>query len=126
MSLLGGILGHGTEVSREELEKDISPLLVPDEKIDMGFKLIRDLFVFTDKRLILVDKQGMTGHKKEYISVPYHSVSHFSIESAGHFDMDSELRIWVRGVMNPIKKEIKKDANILAVQKALATHILRK
>jgi len=55
--------------------------------------LIRALFVFTNKRLILVDKQGLTGNKVEYHSLPYRIITHFSVETAGHFDLDAELKV---------------------------------
>ncbi len=61
--------------------------------IEKAYQLIRDLFVFTNKRLILVDKQDLTGHKVEYQSLPYKSIIHFSVETAGHFDLDAMLKI---------------------------------
>lgn len=66
-------------------------MLAPSEKVEHAYKLIRDLIVFTDKRLLLIDKQGMTGKKVEYHSIPYKSVVHLSIETAGTFDLDAEL-----------------------------------
>ncbi|MBA3723690.1 MAG: PH domain-containing protein [Candidatus Levybacteria bacterium] len=125
MSLLGGILGHASAVTQEEIEKDVSPVLIDKEQIEHAYKLVRDLFIFTDKRLILLDKQGITGNKREYFSIPYKHISHFSIETSGHFDMDSELRIWLIGHTVPFKKEFKKGANIEEVQKTLATYILK-
>lgn len=79
--------------------------------------------VFTDKRLILVDKQGVTGKKVEYHSIPYKSITHFSVESAGHFDLDAELKIWISGTNEPISKEFKKDKNIYDVQRTLAKYV---
>ena len=55
--------------------------------------MIRDLFVFTNKRLILVDKQGLTGNKVEYHSLPYRTITHSRVETAGHFDLDAELKV---------------------------------
>jgi hypothetical protein len=86
--------------------------------------LIRDLIVFTDKRLILIDKQGMTGKKIEYHSIPYRSVTHFSVETAGTFDLDAELKIWVSSTSEPVAKQFKKDKNIYDVQQALAAYVL--
>jgi hypothetical protein len=98
-------------------------ILIPNEQVQQAFKLIRDMFVFTDKRLILVDKQGMTGKKVEYHSIPYKNITHFSVETAGTFDLDAELKIWVSGSQMPISKEFKKDTNIFDVQKTLMTFI---
>ena len=59
------------------------------------FALFGTCLFFTDKRLILVDKQGLTGKKVEYKSIPYKSIKYFSVETAGRFDRDAELKIWV-------------------------------
>ena len=77
--------------------------------------------VFTEKRLILVDKQGMTGKKIEYHSIPYKSISHFSVETAGTFDLDAELKIWISSATDPlVDKQFKKDSSIYDIQKILA------
>ena len=68
-------------------------ILIPGEQVELAYVLIRDLIVFTEKRLILVDKQGVTGKKTSYKSIPYHSISRFTVESSGHFDLDAELKI---------------------------------
>ena len=82
------------------------------------------MFVFTNKRLILVDKQGITGSKVDYQSIPYSSITKFSKESAGLLDLDAELKIWVRGESLPIKKQFGKDNNINEVYVILSQHIL--
>jgi hypothetical protein len=125
MGSLSGLLGNASEVDTKEIEKDLEMILTETEQIQKAFKLIRDLFVFTDKRLILVDKQGVTGKKVEYHSVPYKSITHFSVESAGHFDLDAELKIWISGTQEPISKEFKKDKNIYDVQRALAQYVIK-
>ena len=90
-----------------------------------GFKVIRDLFIFTDKRLVLVDKQGISGKKVEYHSIPYRSISHFSLETAGTFDFDSELKIYISGNPVPYQREFKKGSDVLGVQKMLAQCVLK-
>lgn len=89
-----------------------------------AYKLIRDLFLFTNKRLILIDVQGVTGSKVEYHSIPYKSITHFSVESAGTFDLDAELKIWIAGTQLPIQKKFNKSLNIYDVQSILATYVL--
>jgi hypothetical protein len=74
---------------------------------------------------LLIDKQGVTGKKTEYHSIPYKNITHFSIETAGHLDLDSELKIWVKGGVEPIEKRFKSDSNIKSLQKTLATYVLR-
>lgn len=124
MGLFNAIMGHASEVSVEKITEEYKPILVSGEHIEKAFKLIRDMFVFTNKRLILVDKQGITGSKVEYLSIPYASIIKFSKESAGLMDLDAELKIWVRGEALPIKKQFGKDNNINEVYQILGQHIL--
>jgi hypothetical protein len=125
MGIFSAILGNAGTVSQEQLAKQYDLLLIDGEEIEMGFKLIRDTFIFTTKRLILVDKQGITGSKTEYKSISYKSISRFSIETAGTFDLDAELKIWVSSELNPsIVKQFNKSVNVYEVQKVLAHHVL--
>lgn len=124
MGLISGILGNASKVDAEKLEQDLNNILVENESVDKAFRLIRDLIIFTDKRLILIDKQGMTGKKVEYHSIPYKSISRFTIETTGHFDLDTELKIWISSNETPMGFEFKKDSNIFDAQKALASHVL--
>lgn len=122
--MLDSILGNAREVDPKEVMNELKPLLIPEEKIERAFKLVRDLYVFTNLRLILVDKQGFTGNKVEYHSIPYRKITHFSVETAGRFDRDAELKLWVSGSDHPIKKEFKKGADIVGVQRTLAYKVL--
>ncbi|MGI8313701.1 PH domain-containing protein [Halobacillus mangrovi] len=124
MGFLDGLMGNASKVDIEKLEKQLEEVLIEGEKIQSGYKVLRDSFIFTDKRLILVDKQGMTGKKVEYHSIPYKSVTHFSVETAGSFDLDSELKIWLSGSSEPIGKLFKKDSPIEDVQRTLAENVL--
>lgn len=72
--------------------------LAPDEQIVLSYKNVRDKVVFTTKKIICYDVQGLTGSKKEYRFFPYSKVSSFSVETAGFFDGDSDFKIWVSGV----------------------------
>lgn len=71
-----------------------------------------------------MDRQGLTGNKVEYHSLPYRSITHFSVETAGHFDLDAELKIWISGNPMPIQKRFNKNLNIYAVQSVLAGYVL--
>ncbi|MNJ94949.1 hypothetical protein D3C87_126530 [compost metagenome] len=124
MGLFNAIMGNASEVNIEKITGEFQPMLIPGEKIEKAYKLIRDMFVFTNKRLILVDKQGITGSKVDYQSIPYSSITKFSKESAGLLDLDAELKIWVRGESLPIKKQFGKDNNINEVYVILSQHIL--
>ncbi|WP_105614460.1 PH domain-containing protein [Vallitalea okinawensis] len=125
MGFFDGLMGNATEVDINKVIDEIEPLLTDDEGVERAFKVIRDLIVFTNRRLILVDKQGVTSKKVEFHSIPYKSITHFSIESSGHFDLDAELKIWISSTSEPIEKEFKKDKNIYEVQKALTYYICK-
>ncbi len=124
MNLLNGLLGNATEVDVKQVEPVIATMLVEQERPEKAYVLIRDMFVFTNKRLIVINKQGVTGKRTEYLSIPYQHVTHFSIESAGHFDLDSELRIWIMGATEPVFKKFKSSSNLEAIQKTLASYVL--
>ncbi|GED03866.1 PH domain-containing protein [Bacillus atrophaeus] len=121
MGFINGMFGNASTVSKASAEEELASILIEGESVDAAFKLVRDLIVFTEKRLILVDKQGLTGKKTEYQSIPYKSISRFSIETAGRFDLDSELKIWISGTELPaVSKQFKKDDSIYDIQKVLA------
>lgn len=126
MGIFSGLMGNACEVKIEELEKNYQNLLFDGETIECGYKVIRDTFMFTSKRLILIDIQGMTGKKVEYHSIPYKSITHFCIESSGHLDLDAELKIWISGTPEPIQKQFNKSIDIYALQAILAGYILNK
>lgn len=124
MGLFDGLIGNASEVSITKLQEELKELLIPGETIKNAYKVIRDTFIFTDKRLILIDKQGVTGKKTEYHSIPYKNIVHFSVETAGTFDLEAELKIWVSGSAVPIQKNFNKSTNIYQVQSVLAEYVL--
>ncbi|MFY0567523.1 PH domain-containing protein [Archangium lansingense] len=125
MGLLDNLMGNASEVDIGKLQEEAAEVLAPNEKLERAFKIFRDLYLFTDKRLLLVDKQGLTGSKVEYMSLPYRSITRFCVETAGTFDTDSELKIWVSGSPEPLLKQFKKGSGILELQKVLATYVLK-
>lgn len=126
MGLLSGMMGHASEVSIEKLAKEFQPILIDDERIERAYKLIRDMLVFTNKRLILVNKQGLTGTKTDYQGIPYSSIKMFSKESAGIGDLDAELKIWLTGEEQPtIKQDFRKGDNINEAYRVLSKYVLK-
>ena len=123
MGLLSNLMGNASEVDPKELENEFTDILSDQEKIEAAFKIFRDKWVFTNKRLIMQDVQGMTGKKKEYHSVPYKSITHFLVETAGSFDADCEIKIWISGNPKPLEKELKKGIDVIGLQKILASYI---
>ncbi|QDO93986.1 PH domain-containing protein [Formosa sediminum] len=125
MGIFNKILGNASEVSPEQLNAKYGRLLVEGEHVELGFKLLRDTFMFTNKRLILIDVQGLTGSKQEYKSMPYKSISRFSLETAGTFDLDAELKIWISSENLPsVSKKFNKSINVYEVQKYLAQKVM--
>ena len=125
MSLLNNLLGNATEVDIEELRKEFGEILINGEDIEAAFRIFRDKWVFTNMRLIMLDVQGVTGSKREYRSIPYRSIDQFSVETGGTFDDDCEMKLWIRGMHEPLKKEFKRNIDVKALQRMLAKHILK-
>ena len=125
MGIFNAILGNASEVTTEDAAKEFEPILIDGEVIEKAYKMIKDMFIFTNKRLILVEKQ-LVGTKVDYLSIPYTNVIKFSKESAGILDLDAELKIWIRDEAFPIKKQFGKGGNnINEVYRILSQHILK-
>ncbi|MEQ3662751.1 MAG: PH domain-containing protein [Flavobacterium sp.] len=125
MGLLNKILGNASEVSPEKLKEKYGRLIIEGENIELGFQLLRDTFIFTNKRLILIDVQGLTGSKIEYKSMPYKSISRFSLETAGTFDLDAELKIWISSEILPsVSKKFNKNIDVYEVQRYLSSKVM--
>ncbi len=125
MGLFSGLMGNASQKSNEAVEQELEAILIEGEQVQLAYSLVRDLIVFTDYRLILVDKQGMTDKKASYKSLPYGSISRFTVETSGHFDMDAELKIWISSALEPAEVlQFKSDRNVIDIQKALAAAVL--
>ena len=97
MGLFDSLLGNASEIDITEVQAEMAGVLATGEDITRAYKLVRDMILFSNKRLIMVDKQGLTGSKVEYHSIPYKSITQFKVETAGSFDMESELKIFISG-----------------------------
>ncbi len=125
MGIFNAILGNASEVNVENISREFESILIENEVIEMAFKLIKDSFIFTNKRLILVEKQ-LVGTKVEYLSIPYKNIKKFSKESAGILDLEANLKIWVGNEDAPISKQFGKSGNnINDVYKILSEHTLK-
>lgn len=124
MGLFSFVTGNASEVSAERLEQMLTELLAPGEHVEKAFQLVRDAIVFTSKRMILIDWQGVTGAKAEVLSIPYSKVTKFSRESAGLFDLDAELKIWVGSDLEPVRQQFSRMVNINEVYAVLSAHVL--
>ncbi|SHL02331.1 PH domain-containing protein [Selenomonas ruminantium] len=121
MGIISGLIGNASETDLADVKKDYGKLLGRNEDVLQAYQWVRDLLIFTDYRLILVDIQGATGKKVDYHSIPYRSIRHFAVESTGHFDLEAELKIWVAGLgAEPLVYTFSKDADVYKVQALLA------
>ena len=101
---------------------DVQELLISGEVAERAFRTVRDVAIFTNKRLIVKDVQGLTGSKVEIYSLPYSSVHMWSTEIAGMLDFTSEVELWTRA--GNIKIQLKRDINIRTFERLLAEYIL--
>lgn len=94
------------------------------EEVIGCYKSIRDHVVFTNKRIISVNVQGLTGKKKDYTSMPYAKIQVFSVETAGVFDLDSELELYFSGI-GKVKFEFSGGSDIVQIGKIIGEYVLR-
>ena len=124
MGIFSGMMGNASEVNPEKLERELASLMIEGESMHKAFKLIRDLVVFTNKRIILIDKQGITGKKTEFLSIPYKSIKYFSKESAGTIDLDAEIKVWISGDDLPKEFQFSRDNSVDEVYRILSYYTL--
>ena len=110
-------------VNDNAFEKMVAPILVSGEEIVNCFQSIRDGVIFTNLRIITINIQGITGKKKDFTSLPYSKIQAFSVETAGVFDLDSELELWFSG-MGRIKLEFIGAADVAYLCKLISEKVL--
>lgn len=125
MSFFEELAGNATEANKEEITQKVHGVLVPNEVVVKGYKLLRDSIIFTNERLIIVDVQGLTGKKISITSYPYSSIKWYSMESAGVFDLDSEIKLGIQGLELPILLNFKKGTDLNPIYTLLSEYILR-
>lgn len=112
-----------SKINADTVMKDISPLLVPGENVIGAYKALRDYVAFTDKRIIAVNVQGVTGKKKDFTTLPYSKIQSFSVETSGVLDMDSELELYFSG-LGKVKFEFSGSNDIVKVGQLISSFIL--
>jgi Bacterial PH domain len=93
------------------VSESLLPFISKNEEIQFAVKTVRDVAIFTDKRILVADKQGITGKKIEYYTIPYKSVITYAIETAGTFDLDSEIKLLLSGGVS-VELKFFKDKNM--------------
>lgn len=111
------------EVNWKEFEGFIVPLLTYNEEIIGAYKGIRDGVVFTNKRVMSINVQGITGTKKDITSIPYSKIQVYSIETAGGFDLDAELDLYISG-MGSVRFEFGRSTDITKIARVIGEYVL--
>ena len=104
-------------------ENVIAPLMIPGEEFIGEYQALRDYVIFTNKRLIAVNVQGLTGKKKDFSSLPFSKVQAFSVETAGILDMDSELELYFSS-LGKVKLEFTGESDIVRIGRIISEAIL--
>lgn len=110
-------------VDPQTLAPEVSPLLVPGEEVLSTFKGVRDSVLFTNKRVMAINVQGMTGKKRDYTSLPYSKIQAFSVDTAGTFDLDAELDLTFSG-LGTVRFEFKGEVDIRAMAQLIGSYVL--
>ncbi|WIE66221.1 PH domain-containing protein [Curtobacterium sp. MCLR17_036] len=118
-----GSLFKLSQCDPNEVAPQIAGLLLDGEQILVAAKTVRDFVVFTDKRIIACNIQGITGKKRDFTSLPYSKIQAFSVETAGTFDLDAELELWFSG-LGKVRFEFKGRFDITYLGRLIAHHIL--
>ena len=111
------------QIDPRTLASELQPFLIQGESVHLAFKGMRDSVVFTDKRLISINVQGLTGKKRDYTSLPLGKIQAWSVETAGTFDLDSELDLWFSG-LGRVRLEFKGNVDIRHISQLIGHHVL--
>lgn len=110
-------------IAVDQMLKPISNFLLEDETVFAVFKTVRDQLVFTSKRIIAANVQGLTGKKVDYTSIPYSKIQTFSVESSGALDRDCEIEIYISSI-GKIRFEIRGNFDVIAFNKVISKYVL--
>ncbi len=112
-----------TFIAECPIPKDVEDLLVNNEKAVAAYKTVRDTAIFTNKRIIIKDVQGITGKKVEIYSIPFSSIIMWSTENAGIVDFNSEVEVWTK--IGKFKINLSKGVNVRQFDKLMAFNVLK-
>lgn len=110
-------------MSNEDANELVAPMLITDESVFAAFKTVRDQIVFTNRRVIAINFQGLTGKKKDFTSLPYSKVQAFSVETAGVIDFDTSMELWFPA-MGKVRFEFKANFDVKSFNKLIGHYIL--
>jgi len=107
----------------EGYAKLVNELLVDGEEVLGAYKSVRDGIVFTSFRLVIINVQGVTGKKKDFTSIPYKRINAYSVETAGVFDMEAELIIYLSSI-GQLLFEFKGRSNVKAISRHISQALM--
>lgn len=110
-------------IDESKIREDFYKFLIEGEEVFAGFKSIRDQVVFTNKRIIAANVQGITGSKVDYTSLPFSKIQAFSVESSGSLDLDCEIEVYLSGI-GKVRFEIKGSFDLIQFNQYISHYIL--
>jgi hypothetical protein len=111
-----------TFLSETQVTNEIKDILIEGETAEVAYKTIRDVAVVTNKRIIIADRQGITGKKVEVYTIPFKSIIMYSSENGGMLDANAELELWTKA--GTFKLNLNKKVDIRKLDRLIAQHIL--
>jgi hypothetical protein len=125
VGLFDGLVNHESELDPRKAQSELGPLLGDGERLDRALRLGKGHIVFTNRRLVFVDRPGLNGAKVEYTSIPWRSITRFSVGARGNLDPEAELRIWIAGEAEPIEREFTGELDVYPIQALIAGYVGR-
>lgn len=119
-----GFFARLKKVDNNTFDKMIQDLLIDSEYVVGAYQSVRDGVIFTNKRIIAINVQGISGKKKDITSIPYNKISTYSLETSGVFDLDAELEIYLSGV-GRVRFEFSGSTNVVELCKVISEFTLR-
>ena len=123
MGIFNGFLSQPSEVSLKQISLEYGSVLIDGEYVEKAYKVRRDSFILTNKRILLINKQGRSS-KAEYLTIPYSSIRKFSKNCVDTESNDAELKIWLKDEELPLKKEFKNCDGINEIYRILSKYTL--
>ncbi|MDX1670694.1 MAG: PH domain-containing protein [Balneolaceae bacterium] len=124
MGFLSDLFSQSSEIEGEQVERDFESFLVRGEEIEKAFKIQRDLIVFTGKRLILMDKEGLLTNRRSFQSIPYRNIITFSMDTTGRFESGGVILLWLSGLGEPVTLEFSKNKFIEEIYQTLSEYVI--
>ena len=111
------------EVEKDMFDETVSCFFVDGEKTISCYKAVRDYVVFTNKRMIVVNVQGITGKKREFSCLPYSKLQAFSVETAGVIDIDTDVDLVFAG-LGTVHLEFSIGTDIAKLLRLISAYVL--